>query len=341
MIPLIGELKNVLTSGMVIGPTHDPSTYRSHGNHSEGSGQFKRGEIDHFMGRSSLMEFYRCPKRWLNGYESEDSKATEWGSLVDCLFLTPAQFKDRYAISPETYPAKGMECPSCGSITADSKTCRKCDTARIQVEIKKPWDNHAEYCNDWVLEQGSRTIVKTKLFGPACDAVRVLESDPEIKSLVECSRRQVMATASYQDEETGITVPLKILIDLLPDKDSQWGGSIVDFKTSESASLRKWRSKVYQFNYDCQAAFYLDVWNATTGEDRQDFRNIVQESYSPYQTEKRLTSQEFLEIGRDKYMKALALYCACLKSNLWPGYDSDCRQIDGWQLTEPEPWMVQ
>jgi hypothetical protein len=150
-----------------------------------------------------------------------------------------------------------------------------------------------------------------------------------------------MATASYQDEETGIVVPLKILIDLLPGKDSQWSGTIVDFKTTESAALRKWRSKVYQFNYDAQAAFYLDVWNATTGEDRQDFRNIVQESYAPYQTEKRLTSQEFLEIGRSKYMKALALYCACLKSNLWPGYDSDCRTIDGWQLTEPEPWMVQ
>ncbi len=337
MIPLIGELKNVLTGGRVIGPITDPSEYRD----DSQTESIPRGDPDLTMGRSSLMEFYRCPKRWLNGYESEDSKSTEWGSLVDCLLLTPGQFKDRYAVSPEKYPAKGMECPSCGSITADSKTCRKCNTARIQVELIKPWDNHAEYCNDWVLEQGSREIIKNKVFQSACDAVKVLQSDPEIKALVECSQRQVMATASYQDEETGIVVPLKILIDLLPDKDSQWGGSIVDFKTSESAALRKWRSKVYQFNYDCQSALYLDVWNATTGEDRQDFRNIVQESYSPYQTEKRLVSQEFLEIGRDKYMKALALYCACLKSNLWPGYDSDCRQIDGWQLTEPEPWMVQ
>ncbi len=315
MIPLIGELKNVLTGGLVIGPIHDPSVYRAHGEHGE-YGNFKRGNAGLFIGRSSLMEFYRCPKRWLNGYESEDSKATEWGSLVDCLFLTAAQFKDRYAIAPEFYP--------------DSKTGEP-----------KPWNANSNWCKKWIEEQFPKEIIKNKLFHAACDAVKVLESDPEIKALVECSQRQVMATASYQDVETGIVVPLKILIDLLPDKDSQWGGSIVDLKTADSASLRKWRSKVYQFNYDCQSAFYLDVWSATTGEDRQDFRNIVQESYSPYQTEKRLVSQEFLEIGRDKYMKALRLYCQCLKTNTWPGYDSDCRTIDGWQLTEPEPWMVQ
>ncbi len=308
MIPLIGELKNLLTAGKVIGEITDPGIYQLEG--------LKRGDQFLTMGRSSLMEFYRCPKRWLNGYESEDSKSTEWGSLVDCLFLTPAQFKDRYAMAPETYP--------------DSKTGEP-----------KPWNANSNWCKNWIEEQAPKEIIKHKLFGPACDAVKVLESDPEIKSLVECSQRQVMCTASYPDEETGIVVPLKILIDLLPDKDSQWGGSLVDFKTSESAALRKWRSKMYQFNYDAQAALYMDVWEATTGEGRLDFRHIIQESYAPYQTEKRLNSVEFMDLGRSKYVAALKLYCQCLKTNTWPGYDSDCRTIDGWQLTEPEPWMVQ
>ena len=308
MNPLIGELKNVLTAGEMIGSITDPSIYLND--------FVKRGDPSLIMSRSSLMEFYRCPKRWLNGYESDDSKATEWGSLVDCLFLTPAQFKNRYAIAPETYP--------------DSKTGEP-----------KPWNANSNWCKNWIEEQSPKEIIKHKQFGPACDAVKVLESDPEIKALMECSQRQVMAIASYQDEETGITVPLKILIDLLPDKGSQWGKSIIDFKTADSAALRAWRSKMFKFNYDAQDALYLDVWEVATGEDRQDFRNIVQESYAPYQTEKRLTSAEFIEIGRFKYMKALALYCACLSAGLWPGYDSDCRQIDGWQLTEPEPWMVQ
>ena len=69
--------------------------------------------------------------------------------------------------------------------------------------------------------------------------------------------------------------------------------------------MRAWRSKVFKFNYDAQAALYLDVWEVATGEDRQDFKHIVQESYAPYQTQLRLISAEFLEIGRMKYQKAL------------------------------------
>ena len=252
------------------------------------------------MSRSSLMEFYRCPKRWLNGYESDDSKATEWGCLVDCLFLTPAQFRNRYAIAPDTYP--------------DSKTGEP-----------KPWNANSNWCKNWIEEQAPKEIIKHKLFGPACDAVKVLESDPEIKALMECSQRQVMATASYQDEETGITVSLKILIDLLPDKESQWGKSIMDFKTSESAALRNWRSKMFKFNYDAQNAFYFDVWEATT---EKKGRTSVTSCRSLTRPTRRKSGYfgEFIEIGRIKYMKALALYCACLNSGMWPGYDSDCRQ---------------
>src|SRR6185369_14923860 len=186
------------------------------------------------------------------GYTSEETKATEWGDLVDCLLITPDQTWNRYALAPDTYP--------------DSKT-----------GDPKPWNANSNWCKNWMEEQAPKQIIKHNLFGPACDAVKVLESNPEIKALVECSQRQVMATASYQDEETGITVPLKILIDLLPDKDSQWGKSIVDLKTLDCASMRLWRGKMFKWNYDCQAALYLDVWEVATGEDRQDFKHIVQE----------------------------------------------------------------
>ncbi len=332
MIPLIGELKNVLTGGRVVGPITDPSVYRKQ--------DCKRGEPEMVMGRGQLMEFKHCPKRWLDGYEGEATKSTEWGDLMDCLMITPDQFKNRYAVQPATYMHNVMECPVCHSKT-DSATCKKCKVQRLPKMVSKDWNSNSEYCSEWESSQTGKTIVKHKLFQPACDAVKVLQGDEEIKSLVECSQRQVMATASYSDEETGIIVPLKILVDLLPDKDSEWGNSIIDLKTVDCAAMRVWRGKMFKWNYDAQAALYLDVWEKCTGEDRQDFRHIVQESFSPYQTQLRLTSAEFLEIGRDKYMKALRLYCQCLKTNVWPGYDSDCREINGWQLTEPEPWMVQ
>lgn len=331
MNPLIGESKHLLTGVRVIGPITDPAVYRSD--------NAKRGDPAFIMGRSSLMQFKWCPKRWVDGYEDDETKSTEWGDLVDCLFLTPGQFKDRYAVSPANYPSEGMKCPSCGSVTS-AKSCRKCGTERVKVIIEKPWDKNSAYCAGWEDNQAPKKCIKHTLFGTACDAVKVLDANPEVKALREASQSQVMALASYFDEETGIRVPLKILIDLLPAVDSEWGKSLVDYKTAYSAAMRPWVKACFEHHYDAQAALYLDVWTANTGEDRIEFRHIVQESYSPYQTEKRIMTAEFLEIGRMKYQAALSKYCACLESGIWPGYAAN-REFGGWQATEPEPYMVQ
>jgi len=302
------ELKNPFASGKVVGPIKDPAAY-----HTD---EFKRGDPNFVMGRSDLMEFANCPLRWINGYESEESKATEWGSLVDCLFLTPGEFKRRYAVAPETYP--------------DAKTGEA-----------KAWNLNSTWCKEWVAQQQGKEVIKSKLFGPACDAVKVLQSDPDIKALRECSQTQVMAAATYHDPETDLVVPVHILIDMMPAVDSDYGKALADLKTCNCAAVRAWNRAVFDHGYAVQAAFYLDVWTMATGEDRVDFLHVVQESFTPYQTEKRMLSAEFIEIGRAKYQSALAKYCACLKSGIWPGYGGARVEWNGWQMTEPEPWMVQ
>jgi len=133
---------------------------------------------------------------------------------------------------------------------------------------------------------------------------------------------------------------LKILIDLCPAVDSEWGKSLVDLKTATSAAVRPWTRAVHDHNLHVQAALYLDVWTACTGEDRTDFLHIVQESFAPYETCKRMLSAEYIEIGRMKYLDALKRYCQCLKTGIWPGYEVS-REFNGWGIIEPEPWMVQ
>lgn len=330
MIPLIGESKNVLTAGKVVGPIADLSLYRSE--------KCKRGEPGYVMGRSDLMEFNHCGHRWVNGYKDDDTDSTEWGDLIDCLKLTPSLFKDRYAVQPDSYIDTGMQCPVCKSVT-DSASCKKCKTPRVQIDVKKDWNSNSDICAKWEAQQLGKSIVKHKLFGPACDAVKVIDQDAEIKALLDCSQRQVMATASYHDKDTGITVPLKILIDALPAVDSKWGKSLVDLKTTATADMRMWTRSVRKWNLDAQAALYLDVWTANTGEDRCEFRHIVQESYPPYETCRRLLSVEFLELGRMRYREALVNYARALATGIWPTYECR-REFDGWQSVEPdENWM--
>ena len=136
-------------------------------------------------------------------------------------------------------------------------------------------------------------------------------------------------------------MPLKILIDLKPAVDSPWGKSLCDLKTCTSAATRAWTRTVFDHSLHVQAALYLDVWTADTGEDRVDFLHIVQESFAPYETCRRMLSAEYIEIGRMKYLEALKQYCQCLKTGIWPSYGGSRMDWNGWQLIEPEPWMVQ
>lgn len=276
----------------------------------------EKGNPAYIMGRSDLAEFAACPKKWLltSDLAGESTEATEWGTLMDCLVLTPGQFKDRFAVCPETYP--------------DTKT-----------KEPKPWTFAANFCKDWKLSQGDKTIIKAQEYGRAQQAVKALDQDSQ--DLIAASERQVMVIGQYTDKETELTIPLKGLIDLVPKVDHpKWGTCLADLKTTSDASPRTWARQINQFSLNWQAALYLDLYTKAHEEDRNTFRHIVQENKEPFITGRRILSVEFVEMGRRAYLEALRDYCQCLKSNIWPDYETQGMCIDGWSIAEPEAWMV-
>lgn len=277
----------------------------------------KRGHPAYAMSRGALMEFARCPIRWLRGIGSDETKSTEWGSLIDALVLQPDSFEEKYAICPATYPV---------------------EPTKAEPRTEKPW-HKSKYCDAWEAEQETKgkTCIKSSEHSEAKSAVFYLLADEKIGELIADSDKQVYVTADYHDAATSVVVPVKILIDCLPKS----GNAIADLKTSESAEPSKWVRSVHTFDYDAQGAMQLDIYNAASGDERTDFLHIIQESYPPYQTGRRLLSVEFLELGRMKYRNALAKYCQCLATGVWPDYDSHAaKSYGGWQLVEPEAWMV-
>jgi hypothetical protein len=308
--PMIGEAKNPLKGGRLVGPM-TPEHYFD-------NGVAKRGDTDFVMSRSELMEFWRCPRRWYEGYESEETKPQEWGSLIDGLVLgTADQFKARFAITPETY---------------------KSDKGEV-----KPWNWNANVCKEWREDHPGKQIVKFEDSRKATQAAAAILADDRLSKIVKNSEHQVMAVSGYNDLETGLEIPLKVLIDIVPNEQSGIGKSLVDLKTCNSAGLHAWKRAVFEHGYHVQGALYLDVYTAATGEDRCDFRHILQESYEPYQTGLRCLSLDFIELGRLKYIAALKRYCMCLSTGVWPGYDETAPRAlpDGWPLVEPEAWMVE
>lgn len=305
----IPELPNPLIMGKICGENISPDVYHRQ--------SVERGHPDYMMGRSELDAFNTCAAKWRAGWTPKESDATEWGSAFDCLILTPGELPNRFAVCPETYP--------------DTKT-----------KEPKPWTFQANFCKEWREKQGQKTILKADTFNELTAATNSLLADKVSAAFVSCSRKQVMVTALYPDKDTGLTVPVKALIDLVPDaKHEEFGKSLGDLKTATCAAPRVWAREVEKYRLHWQAALYLDAYTSATGEDRLDFRHIIVESDPPYQTARRMLSPDFIALGRMGYVTALKRYCQCLKTGVWPDYEvAPSVVIQGWSVTQLEAYMV-
>lgn len=300
--------KNPISEATICGDNVSFDTYLAQ---AEG---VRRGDKDYILNGSDLSEFSTCPHRWVSGYKDEGTKATDWGTLIDLMLMDP-NFQERVAVCPETYKSdKGED---------------------------KPWNFNAGACKEWrtKAEAEGKQVVKAETYADALAAAAIVKRDERIMRVLADSRKQVMITGFYVDKETGIRVPVRALLDLVPPK-----SFLADFKTSGSAHPRAWSRHVFQYGYHTQAARHLDLWNAATGEYRVEFRHYIQESYAPWETGRRILSEEYVVLGRDTYVRALKRYAQCLASGVWPGYDeagngSDM-VIDGHTLVQPEAWMV-
>lgn len=279
-----------------------------------------RGDPNYIMSRSELAEFARCPSRWRAGYKDGDTDATDWGSLIDCMVMQPQEFANRFVVTPETY--------------TDSKG------------VDKPWNWNATACKEWREARDGKQPVKHKDHQLALRAVDRLFSDRAVASLLQQAKVQVMLMGEYRDEASGLVIPLKALVDFVPEADLCAGAfktALGDFKTASSASPRAWPRVVFERAYHAQAALYLDLYNAATGEERDTFLHVIQENYAPFEAGKRMLSQEFIELGRMAYVNALNSYAQCLANDHWDTYDElgfNRTVIYGFSLTEPEAWMV-
>jgi hypothetical protein len=292
----------VIKNAKVIGRNISYETYSRQG---DGVG---RGHPDYSVSRSALAEIAVCPKRWRDGVDDDDStNATEWGSLIDVLLMAPQRFDSLYAVAPAEY--------------RDEK----------KGEMKK-WNWNATVCKQWREDQGDRIVIKSELLKKAQTAMAALMADDDLKSLIACSKFQVMVVGEWHDADTGLIIPIRSLLDIVPDKEHPiWCRDLCDFKTARDGNPDFWARVVDGCAYDIQAMLSTDLYVAATGEDRTDWIFPVQENVHPYHVVKPLPAltSEFQVYGRAKYQSALRLYARCLAKNHWPSYPTGKRMVIG------------
>lgn len=283
-----------------------------------------RGDPAYVVRSHCLGEILRNAARWVSGYKSPDSKAKGYGSMFDCLVLVPEQWDKRYVMRPDTYPAPAKH--------------PKVKSGELREGDALDWNANAGYCKDWAAKHKGLEPVSMEQQAEAIMAFSVLTST-KAKGIIASGPHQVWVEATYVDKATGRRVPVKGLIDIAPNGDSAlYGEYLFDLKTTRNASPGNFRRECCKYNYDLQAAFYLDLFNAASPESpRITFAHIVQENFPPYATRIPILSSRFLERGRLRYRHALALYARAQETGQWPDYDPPGTD---WPITEPEEWML-
>ena len=106
---------------------------------------------------------------------------------------------------------------------------------------------------------------------------------------------------------------------------------IVDLKTCYDARPEQFCKSALAYQYQVQAALYVDVAEAIDGKKR-DFYWVAVEKDAPYAVAVYKASDEMLEHGRQQYRKAIDLYKECAALDLWPAYSQQVQTLElpGW-----------
>lgn len=108
---------------------------------------------------------------------------------------------------------------------------------------------------------------------------------------------------------------LKGMIDIVPSK----GDCLADLKTIEVIeSPEQIQKVVLNRGYHWQAALYLDLFNAATGQSRDHFEFLFIEKSHPNETALVSLSADMIQLGRIGYMNALAKFQQCKERKEWP-----------------------
>jgi hypothetical protein len=184
-----------------------------------------------------------------------------------------------------------------------------------------------EYKKD--AESNGITILKDSDFFRAIETAEAVMSDFEMPKKGEYSAEVAVFG------KIGNTL-VKGMLDIVPHDDK----TLYDIKTTANIeSLDDLQKTILNRGYHWQAALYLDLWNAATGETRDQFVFAFVETSSPHETAFVLLSKEFLDLGRfggyksPGYMQALITYERCVEEDNWK------KRICGTQEINVPAWI--
>ena len=164
----------------------------------------------------------------------------------------------------------------------------------------------------------------------AAGLIPILEKDADkARAMVAALRAHPFAGACFAhglpertlvwraDDDFGVMC--RAMLDMLPARGTVWA----DYKTCRSAEPEFLRKQMADYGYHQQAAWYLDGVMALGLCEQPSFVFVFQEKEPPYLVTVMQPDADAIGWGRIQNRKARALYAACARDGVWPGYADD------------------
>ena len=260
---------------------------------------------------ASILSKVRDPLVFLLNRERPQSKAMEWGSIVDCLWLTPDLFPEQYVVIPADAPKK----PSVTQINAARPS-------PATVEAIAWWDN-------FNARAAGKTIIKPEVVAEARKAVSMLNQNDLAMEIHGTSAKQV---ALVGESPLCPGVKAKCLIDLLP-MSGRFQDAVSDLKTTKDPADHPITGIMHAFEYHMKMGYY--GMNATAAGFGPRERGIIiwQRSSFPYDVHVREIAPADMALGRQMAVDRMNILLDLDASQLHRHFDTELRivELKKWQ----------
>ncbi|MEI7937240.1 MAG: hypothetical protein WCK27_11155 [Verrucomicrobiota bacterium] len=302
-----------------------------------------RGHPDFPMDAGDLINFSRCPRRWVLGTPPVLKPKVSCSEVTHLLALCGQLAVNTYAQRPADFAFTRLECTSCGSVSP-SRVCRSCGLARTSKTDIRAWNGSSRFCTAWTAEQVSncRRIVPAEVWERAAAASTAISNDRVAAAFINSSVHQVELSGKWLDPATNRAIPLRTVLSCVPDPyQGIYGDCLGSLVLTYDASSPAWDSPAMNRSAHIVAALKQQLHNFATNEDRQTHCWIIVEKLPPHLVARRRTTPLLLGAGNAVLSQIFSDYAHCLDTGIWPSFDSDSDlPSEAFTPVTFEPWMA-
>ena len=196
----------------------------------------------------------------------------------------------------------------------------------VPPEINKRTKAGREEWAQWVEHHKDRIVIDESADKKIREIVAAISPKLIAKNMLSNGHAELSCFARVYESDLWIRVrPDYYLPDL---------NVVVDLKTTKCSNAEEFERDIFRYNYDMQAAFYMDTIKTATEFEVKGYYCLGVEKQIPFDAYPFRMDGEVLDLGRAKYAHYVRQHMDCIKANNWPGSDGEIRHAHAphWEL---------